>query len=247
MKKTMFVLTAIIFMFLVKANGQVSIGPKLSLIGLKNTYEDPQYREEYKPQLNYGLDAGVAAQLQASKKISIISELLYSVKKVSVKKQKYDPSVIRYTNHYIHVPLLLQLDIGHGQIKGYFTFGPDINYWLGGNLLMELYDGNRTINDEFKYHIIYKNKDDRKKFFVKGANRLQLGLQMGGGLILPVNRISKIKLDIRYGAIHTHLSKLENPGIFDPALASNFKYGIRYINLNASYMIKVNDILKAMR
>ncbi len=177
---------------------QFSIIPKAG-ISLANVNFD---EDEEGQKSNLGLVAGVGFNIPITSDnfFAIQPEILYVQKGFGYEVQ--NQSIKAYHN-YVDVPLLLKINFGGEAVKAYVNAGPSFGYWLGGKMKSDNQDikikfgdsGNITA-DELTY-----NKDE--------VNRLDIGLQFGGGVGLGVGPGSLL-LDARYGFGLTDIYSFQN-------------------------------------
>src|SRR5690606_4507484 len=109
---------------------------------------------------------------------------------------------------YLSVPLLLRTSFRRGYTDYYFNVGPNLQYWLGGHgniMLDELIEPGYP--QGVKYDISFgEGQTSFEEVYPTKPNRLQLGLDIGGGALLPMKK-QFLMLDLRYTWGHTHLGK----------------------------------------
>ncbi len=159
-----------------------------------------------------GLIAGVGYNINIGDKFSIQPELNF-VQKGSKSKSNFDEfpyggGYIEYRSsdearlNYLQMPVMFKLTFGDAT-KVYINAGPSIGFGLNGkgNFKTSVYE-----EDPFGYIFEYTDDRDYKILFKKEPdgyegvdnyvdNRINLSLQVGGGVIL----MEKIIIDLRYG------------------------------------------------
>ena len=197
MKKS-FLSLAVILMLATSVQAQFSIIPKAG-ISLSNVNFDA---EEDGQKSNLGLVAGVGFNIPITSDnfFSIQPELLYVQKGFAVEDQGVNTK--SYFN-YIDLPLLLKINFGGETVKAYVNAGPSFGYWLGGKIKVD--DESAKIKfgdaDNITADEVTLNKED--------WNRLDIGLQFGGGVGFGLGPGSLL-LDARYGFGFTDIYSVEN-------------------------------------
>lgn len=145
---------------------------------------------------------GVALNVGISRILSLQPEIIYSQKGFAVKESgivDYDGT---YRLDYIEIPVLLKTTFGSGLLEIYLNAGPTFGYFLGGrvkgswNLLIQ-----EEINKSIKF------TEEPKELQDVNANRIEVGIGVGGGLNIGITKFTKVVLDYRYGDAFTNYSK----------------------------------------
>jgi len=188
------------------ASAQVSIIPKagltLSTISHKKTDNFPLEQDDVVT--NTGFTAGIGFNLPLTEDgfFSVQPELLYVQKGYRINYTNPLGSLdSRQKFNYLEVPVLAKVNFGTETIKLYVNAGPSFGYALGGSHESIVKSGPLSITTSgknlFKEEPANTNGDD-DYYDPKYYNRLDLGLQFGGGVGLAVGP-GALLLDARYG------------------------------------------------
>ena len=203
------ILLFLLFTSLSGSAQHIRTGFKLGTQLSRPYYEDHNFYREYTPKHRLGFNLGGVLNWKASDYFALHVELLYNrVNKHLVGTDGY--SVNQDQFNYLTAPVLLRGSVPIGQTEVYINAGPAINYWLGGRgfvrhtelIELEIYELNHRIgfSDEAGGDYISGTA------YVTEANRFQLGLDMGTGVIIPVNG-QYLMVDFRYSWGHTNMAR----------------------------------------
>jgi hypothetical protein len=199
-----------------------------------------------------GFNVGFVLSFKVKKRFYLHSELLYSTKGkrvVGITDPTLEDNV---TYRYLELPLLYNAQFTRTlnserfkQFKYYIGAGPLFSYWLGGSgtinnsLISEL--GLPPINYNLKFG---KRGDDLKEVntvYVSDANRLQIGFNIGAGIMLEPNNGKKIMLDARFEFGQSWLGKATSTNYVLPAnYNDNLKSSNMGLRLSVMYLFEAN-------
>ncbi|MGK7397731.1 MAG: porin family protein [Candidatus Cyclobacteriaceae bacterium M3_2C_046] len=225
---------------------QIQIGIKADARIMKTVFDDTDYQNRYNSDWKWGGGVGLVTQININKEISLKTEWLYLIRRTKVSKLGDNASFYRTRLNFIEVPLLLKYHFKEKSIHYYLQGGPVFDYWLGGKSTITIYDANSGFSD-IEYPIAFNSVEPQNTMPILDANRLLIGLQIGGGINIPVNQYSFWMIDLKYNLMHTFLSDEMNPGRFDPDLTSNFRSTFRAVSISVGYMIDLASLRKALR
>jgi hypothetical protein len=189
--------------------------------------DDSQFRKEAKIRPVAGYNAGAVFSFKVKDRFFLHTEYLYSVKGKKI-VGRTDPRLednVRY--NYIEVPILYNMYFkgqlkmkSIKQFKWYAGIGPNLSYWLGGR--GNVYNDQLKEDDipVIKYKIKFgkrpENESRSEIVYYNDVKRFQLGLNIGGGILLePINN-RKIMVDLRFSIDHTWLGKPESADYLYP-------------------------------
>lgn len=223
-------------------------------------YDDADFRKNTSVSPVFGYSAGLAGSFKMKDRFFLHTELIYSTKGRTTKKEafKAEDHVIY---NYIELPLTYNMYFkGKLQMRGlkYFKWyagvGPNFSYWLGGK-------GTIT-NDEVREYLIdhldYKVKFGKRSQADQGnsevayydhARRMQLGVNIGGGVLFEPVGGSKIAIDARFEIGHSQFGRNESPDFVFPT-ASTYQDNLLARNmgvrLSVMYMMAYSTDKKIM-
>lgn len=186
-------------------SAQLRLGPKLGFQAGKSVFADKAYREKYSSGFRAGFNIGAVVNYKVNNLYSLHTELYYSQKgKVSANKVSVVDDVRnKATYHFIDLPVLLRLSTKRNyrkyKVEYYANIGPSLNYWLGGNgtvysdELKEFLD-----TGSYDYSLRFKeNSENGRSVYIPAANRFQMSLDFGGGVIFDLGTGQLIMVDLR--------------------------------------------------
>lgn len=238
-----------------QVQAQLRVGPKAGIQMGRSVFEDLDYRQEFISAFRPGLLAGVVLNYQVNKTYSLHGELMYNQKGKRVRNRRQAGGVIenRARYDYIDLPVMLRLSkhsqSGRGGIEYYFNIGPSLNYWLGGSGSLrhpdhyDLYEKN-TI----PYIIRFIDEDDEKTrnyggtLYVENANRLQMSLDFGGGIVIDLGRGRGIMIDLRNSlGVGKSFLGTEKSGDFGlDTYQDNFEAVNHVFSISAGFLIDID-------
>ena len=214
------------FLFIFLLTTSHNLGAQILDIGVKAGYvmswtrhDDrfTDYDDLYRVTPVSGFNVGATGIFKLKKHFFLQTEILFTTKgrRLAGRVDKVLTDKVIY--HHLDIPLLYNIHF-NGKLKlkriKYFKWyagvGPNLSYWLGGR--------GRIINTEFiengfpemKYKIRFgERKEDgaQKNIYMKDVNRFQIGVQIGGGVLLEPMNGQKIMIDARFELGHTWLGK----------------------------------------
>jgi hypothetical protein len=169
-----------------------------------------EYEENVGAKSKIGFTLGVGYNIAINDLFSIQPELSFVQKGTKSKSSyTYRGDVSSYTQtlegnltiNYLELPVLAKVTFGSGT-KFFLNAGPSIGFGLGGKATYEIiysetYMG-ETVTETMEGNGKVKFGDEPDEYEGEDAyfdNRLDLGLQFGGGAIVA----NKIMIDVRYG------------------------------------------------
>jgi|688.fasta_scaffold239468_1 hypothetical protein len=199
-----------------------------------------------------GFNVGLVAAFEVKKRYFLHTELLYSTKGKNVQGIA-DPSLEnRVTYRYIDLPMLYNIQFKKTvnsatlkQFKWYIGAGPIFSYWLGGSGTVN----NSELEENGLPAIDYKIKfgsrgDDLREInavYVSDANRLQVGFNLGGGILLEPLSGRKIMIDARLEIGHSWLGKKNSTDYVLPATyKDNLQSSNMGLRLSCAYLFEKN-------
>lgn len=230
---------------------QIRIGPKAGVQLGRNVYENEDYRRQFISSFKPGLLAGAVLNYRVSKLYSLHTELFYNQKGRHVKSRKMEGEYVQNTAtyHYLDMPVMLRLSthkiMGKQNVEFYLNAGPSFNYWLGGtgtlrnSELTNIYD-KATID-----YLIYFEEGERaagKSLYVQEANRLQMSLDFGGGLILDLGRGNAVMIDLRnsLGVGKSFMGGVDGGDFGLQTYNDNFEAVNHVFSLSVTYLLDID-------
>jgi outer membrane protein with beta-barrel domain len=197
---------------------QILVGPAIGSQSSWVSFDDKDQRDLYTVKPVKGFHAGATLSFRVRKRFFLHSSVLYSVKGKII-EGKDDPLLrneVRY--HYLDVPILYTVDFrvklkGTKEFKYYFGLGPNVSYWLDGKGKISSSDLAELQIREQPYSVAFKkslNEIKQNEMGVEDPNRIQLGLNLAGGIVFEPFGYQKIMLTFRYELGHSFFSRTTN-------------------------------------
>jgi hypothetical protein len=191
-------------------------------------YNDFQgYKDNYKILPVLGYNAGAVVAFKVKKRFFLHTEYLFSTKGKYVKGNidKYHEDRVRY--NFFEIPILYNIFFEAKlktkrvrQFKWYAGIGPNFSYWLGGKgsiYSSEHVENNQPItNYKIRFGERGPNRDEIDVVYIKDARRIQLGVNIGGGILLEPTNGRKIMVDLRFELGHTWMGNGESADYLIP-------------------------------
>ena len=225
---------------------QMIVGPKVGGGLSRAVFEEWQYKDSYQSHFTYAYQGGIVVNYKVNNVFSLHTEYLYAQAGKRVKgKETQEKHTERF--NYLSVPLLLRTSFRRGYTDYYFNIGPNLQYWLGGH-------GNIMLNELIepgypqgvKYDIFFgEGQTSFEEVYSTRPNRLQLGLDMGCGAMLPIKK-QFLMLDLRYTWGHTHLGKEGGRYLNFLFYEDNLQHANHLITLSVAYLFEF-DFLEMKR
>ncbi len=239
--------TAFFFLASIISGGyaQTYFGFKAGANATKPSFSDEDYKKFYDTKIKPGYTAGAVFLIQTKEKFGLYTELLYAVKGKSVESRANDYATHKANYQYIDFPVMFRMKFEQPQFNWFIQFGPEASYWLGGSGVMEVYERDRDIFIEHAYKINFGEPETTSEYLnVAEANRIQLGLTAGGGLVWDLNKANYIMFDIRFSYGQSFLGGFESGSIPNVGLVDNFEHTNNVLTVSAVYYF---DIMEKLR
>ena len=203
-----YVLAGLLLQLVLTAQAQeIRVGPTIGAQLSRPFYDNPDYSKEYLPEYGLSFQAGGVLQIKASNFFALHTELLY--RQVSKRTRGVDNYTIsRDTYNYLSAPILLRGSVPVGQWEVYLNGGPSVSYWLGGHSYLRHGELVELEVYELDHRIAFRDVPTEdlltEPLYVNNANRIQLGLEVGSGFLVPLNG-RYLMVDLRYRWGHTNM------------------------------------------
>lgn len=191
---------------------KLMIGPMIGGGLSAPMYENKEFLDTHSIHWMPGFHGGLTAIWQASNRFALSHDLSYGQQGKKIMGENEQTSFREY-HSYISSPIALRVVFGNDRIKYFGSLGPNVRYWLKSNgraNLPELYEIYETL-DPLDYTLRFADvaNTNREVFIVSEPNRLQLGIDIGGGVMIPINK-QWLSLDLKYTWGHTNMAKPES-------------------------------------
>lgn len=216
MNKRYILFASLIFCLLPNCFGQLYIGPKAGLQAFKPFFSSKEDTEDIRLHPKPGINLGIAAVVEVKENFALNFEFAYSQKGKKVRGE-FDP-VLKHdvTYNHIDIPLLFTRRFnarqGNRAYQWYVNAGPNISYWINGSGSIS----NSELKGEWSterldYEIVFDQPSfDADQSNINHPNRLQLGLNIGGGLIFKPGRNNILMVDFRLEMGSTFVGKKDS-------------------------------------
>lgn len=233
MKKVVLSIAAMIT-FGYAANAQMSLIPKAG-VSIANMAVNEKAEGQ---KANIGTVLGVGLNLPVSEGsfFSIQPELLYIQKGYGAKvEESFMGETItaksKYIMNHIELPVIAKASFGSNAVKAYVNAGPSVGFALGGKYSYKFSGMGENEEGIGKIRFGEGDADETTYLAKEEYNRVDLGMQVGGGLALQAGPGSLL-LDARYGLGLSNFSKTP-----DGESASDYKSQNRVFAISVGYAI----------
>jgi hypothetical protein len=223
----------------------IKLGSNISWVRID---DDPDYRKATKITPVPGFNIGASFSFKLKKKYFLHAELLYSTKGQWLTENDLEPDLYDEWTIYRYIDLPLTYNIYFNgklnvrRFKWYVGIGPNFSYWLGGKGVLKHYEFKEFDLPDLEYKIKFGERGDDTKaehVYIDGANRLQLGLNIGGGMLFEPANGSKIMVDLRFELGHTWLATSEGADYFYPdSYDTNLQARNMGVRVSVMYMLE---------
>lgn len=232
--------------------------PQIVNAGLKGGFnmswthsDNTDFRDEYNTRPVPGFNAGAVFAFQLKKRYFLHTELLYSKKGRVVTGDLALRDEM--TLHYIEIPVLYQIhfkgSLGNNstkEFKWYAGIGPNFSYWLGGKGTVTHFEITDHDVPEIPYTLRFGERPpelagESEFVYVSDARRVQVGINIGAGLMVEPIDNRKIMIDVRFELGHSWLGGAESADYVFPTMYSTSmesrNLGVR---LSLMYLLQTN-------
>lgn len=211
--------------------------------------DDSDFRREYNTRGVPGFNIGAAFSFQLKERYFLHTELLFS-KKGRIITGDYDLRDEAEYN-FIEIPLMYQVHFkgklgAARQYKWYAGIGPNFSYWLGGVGRITHFEITDHDIPELPYRIRFgerleEHSGESDYVYITDARRIQVGINLGGGIAVEPSPGRKIMVDLRFELGHSWLGG-ENGAdyIFPDSYSSNFQQRNFGLRLSGIYFLQTN-------
>lgn len=246
--KSIFVVILLIFL----ANetfGQLHFGPKVGLQAFMPIYGDAEKYDGISLKPRIGFNAGAGFDYNINERFSFYTEFLYSLKGKSLNGGIRNQFRNSATYHYLEMPVMARLtwkgNIKKRYFKWYLNGGGTLNYWLAGNGYIKSYEFHEAALERLDYVIKFKSAPDFVNsggfnIYLPEANRVQVGLVLGGGVLLDVARRRQLMIDLRYVLRHSWLAHENAVDVGLDEYYEDFRTLEHTLSLSVAYLFEYN-------
>jgi hypothetical protein len=220
-------------------------------------FEDAEYRNETTVEPVMGFNAGIVAAFKMKDRFFLHTELLYSKKGRIVKGPFGSEDKTIY--NYIELPLTYNIyfkgKLGKEStryFKWYAGIGPNFSYWLSAKGSLANDELREYFVESLDYEVRFGERPasevgNSELVYYKDVKRMQLGVNIGGGILLEPRNGSKVALDIRFELGHTWLGTPESSDFVLPATyEDNLRARNMGLRISGIYMLEFNTDKKVM-
>jgi len=227
----------------------IKAGPQLSWVDM----DDPAFNSVADVRPIPGFHVGGVIQFKVKDRYFLNTEYIYSQKGKSV-IGKIDPHLNdKVIYRHIDIPVLFAMHFKgklseSRQFKWYINAGPNVSYWLGGRGTINAGDLIENSVPPLDYKISFGTRPDHNNpeiLYIKDANRLQFGMNVGGGIVLEPAPKQKVMIDFRYEIGHTRIGTPESSQFLIPSdYQDSLKGRNKGIRLSIVYLFEFSSAKK---
>ncbi len=190
-------------------------------------YDNRDFRNQVDVSPMSGFNAGAAFSFRMKDRYFLHTEVLFSTRGRVVEGPDLLHDEVVYS--HIEVPLIYNVHfngrlklLGQRYFKWYAGLGPNFSYWLGGRGRISHIEITDFEQDFLYYKLQFGDRPDEAramtdKVYLKNVNRLQLGVNFGGGLILEPRNGHKFLIDLRFELGHSWIGTSSSTDFLVPA------------------------------
>ncbi len=226
-------------------------GPQFSWV----TVDDPKFNTIADVHPMAGFHAGLVLAFKVKDRYFLTTEYIYSQKGKNV-TGKIDPNLNdKVVYQHVEIPVLFSMHFkgrvsNSREFKWYINAGPNTSYWLGGKGVIQSGDLIENRIPELKYKIAFGTRPDHNNpdiLYIKDANRLQFGMNVGAGVLLEPGGNQKVMIDFRYEIGHTQLGNAGSSQFLVPSdYQDNLKGRNKGIRLSLVYLFEFSSDKKEL-
>lgn len=238
-------LPVFLLLLITQANAQYWFGPKIGGQRTDFIYQEEDYKtDSFNVGEDYGMQFGLVMIYQATEKYAVHTELIYERinKEVTNKEDDDIPVFSQSTYNYLSIPLSLRWNFGREPTYYYISGGPKLSFWLGGSgeIYLDEFNESRAIDGPLPYDFAFKqaNGGDQNSRAIVEANRVQYGLQAGGGVYFDIATGGRLLFDLRYAFGHSNMGFNNNADFSFETYQENFKYRNYSLSLSVAYLFE---------
>jgi len=196
--------------------GQLHFGPKIGVQAFMPVYGEAEKYEGISIKPSMGFNAGFGFDYNINERFSFYTEFLYSMKGKRLSGGIRNQFKNMATYHYLEMPVMARMtwegSIKKRLFKWYLNGGGTLNYWLAGNGYIKSYEFEESALDQLDYIIKFSSppafvNSGEFTIYLPEANRMQVGLVLGGGILMDIARRRQLMIDFRYVLRHSWLAK----------------------------------------
>lgn len=217
----------------------IKAGPQLTWVAV----DDKSFKDQVSIHPRMGYNAGFVLSFKVKDRYFFHTEYIYSTKgKVNrgrIDKQLED----RITYNYLELPMLYNIQFkgkvgSTRQFKWYAGAGPLLSYWLGGKGHLNSLEFIENNFPPIEYVIRFGERGEDigevEAIFMKDVKRLQLGFNLGGGIMLEPTNGGKVMFDARLDLGHTWMG---TPGSADYVLPVTYDDNLKVRNMAVRFSV----------
>ena len=224
---------------------QSFIGLKAGANATSISYNNEIYKEYYNPKIKPGYTGGLVLLMEHKEKFGLYTEVLYSAKGKYVESSANDYETNIATLNYIDFPVLFRARINKQKFSWFFHLGPEFNYWLGGKGEFKVYEPDRNVYTIYDYKINLDEPVFTSDYLnVQDANRLQISLAFGTGMLWKLENANYLALDLRFSMGHTFLGGYRTASIPNIGIVDNFEYTNNVLSASLVYYVDILEKIK---
>lgn len=236
--------------------GQTAAYSQVVNAGLKGGFnlswthsDNRDFRREYNTKPVPGFNAGAVFSFQVKKRYYLHTEILYATKGRIVTGDLALRDEVIY--RYIEVPLMYQVHFRGSvgamkEFKWYAGVGPNFSYWLGGKGTVTHFEITDHDVPEISYELRFGERPDELfgesgLVYINDARRIQVGVNIGGGILVEPAPNRKIAVDLRFELGHSWLAGAESADyVFPQTYSKNLEARNLGVRLSLMYLLQSN-------
>ena len=213
--------------------------------------DNTDYRRQYDTKPVPGFNAGAVFSFQVKRRYFLHTEILYATKGRVVTGDLSLRDEVVYK--YVEIPVIYQMHFKRSldsktmrEFKWYAGIGPNFSYWLGGKGTVTHFEITDHDIPEIPYRLRFGERPpvysgESGFVYVSEPRRIQLGVNIGGGIIVEPMDNKKIVVDMRLELGHSWLAGAESADyVFPQTYSKNLEARNVGLRLSLMYLFQTN-------
>lgn len=221
---------------------EFALGVKAGALTSWSVYGDKDDRKFFDSKSTFGYYGAGIITFPLKKNYSCVIEGGYSQKGRTVIFNE-GSGKNKATYYFTDAALLLRRSFKVNVVKNiptevFVNIGPHVNYWLGGKGRI-----GSTSNDGSPYTVVFNEEADLGQFdkmYLNNINRWMFGLDIGVGVMAPINKTQNVIVELRFTSGHTFYGDRNSASYSWVSFEDNLRANEKVLSLTAAYMFGFN-------
>jgi hypothetical protein len=225
-----------------------SFGVKGGALVSKTVHNDRDLKSEFASKFKIGGNTSMLINFPLTKPYAWQTEFGYAFmgrRNVQIEPNWENNMGFHYLESAMGLQRFFRLNIKENAVtRGYFSFGPNINYMMGGS--GRIITPALTERYRMKFEPSPEEGADPLDNYITNENRWLFGLNFGVGFDMVTQRGQKFITELRYTLGHTNIGQADSSQMKILGFEDNWAANYRVINLSVAYVFDF-DLQKAKK